>query len=79
MNIVASPIRSPSKMKLSKILGSDAPSSPRSLLSPLEQIPLWLTADYGPDEISFNMEGKVKGGTLRALVIASASHEGRGG
>lgn len=43
-----------------------------------EPTPVWLLSDYGPDEVSFNMEGQIKGGTLQALVIAGASHEGRG-
>lgn len=67
-------------MKLAKILGPDSPSSSpmRSNVSLPESVPAWLGSDYGPDEISFNMEGQVKGGTMRALVIAAASHEGRG-
>lgn len=75
----ASPTRSPSKMKLAQILGTDSPVSPmRSSISLPEAVPGWLGPDYGPDEISFNMEGQVKGGTMKALVIAAASHEGRG-
>ena len=50
----------------------------RSTASLPEAVPAWLGPDYGPDEISFNMEGQVKGGTMRALIIAAASHEGRG-
>ena len=41
-------------------------------------LPPWLGPDYGPDEVSFNIDGQVRGGTLKALVIAATSHEGRG-
>lgn len=67
-------------MKLAKLLGTADPNaSPmRSTASLPENVPVWLGADYGFDEISFNMDGQVKGGTMRALIIAAASHEGRG-
>ncbi|KAI5479345.1 cell division control protein Cdc25 [Pseudohyphozyma bogoriensis] len=69
------PAASPSKKKLAKLLGPDAPSSSKPKG---EATPPWLAADYGEDEISFYPENKqVKGGTLRALVIAACSHEGR--
>lgn len=84
----SSPTKSPSSQaKLAKLLGSDLPESKsggsgvggRSMsLSIKEPTPNWLLPDYGPDEVSFNMEGQIKGGTLKALVIAAASHEGRG-
>lgn len=70
-----------SNSKLAKILGSDpsdGTTSPTRRSTGSEPVPPWLGPDYAPDEVSFNMEGQVKGGTLRALVIAAASHEGRG-
>ena len=74
-------LASPSRTKLAKVLGPDSPgsgaSSPVRSMSYVEQLPPWLGPDYGPDEISFDMENRVRGGTLTALVIAAASHEGR--
>ncbi|GAA6018725.1 hypothetical protein JCM10207_005556 [Rhodosporidiobolus poonsookiae] len=37
----------------------------------------YLDRDWGDEELSFTMENTVKGGTLRGLVIAATSHEGR--
>lgn len=70
-----------SNTKLAKLLGTDphdTSPSPSRRSTNSEPTPSWLGSDYGPDEVSFNMEGQVKGGTLRALVVAAASHEGRG-
>ncbi|BGP16758.1 hypothetical protein JCM10213_002149 [Rhodosporidiobolus nylandii] len=39
--------------------------------------PWYLDRDWADDELSFTMENTVKGGTLRGLVIAATSHEGR--
>ncbi|ORY87394.1 hypothetical protein BCR35DRAFT_330390 [Leucosporidium creatinivorum] len=75
-----SPSKSVSNTKLAKLLGTDphdTSPSPSRKSTNSEPTPPWLGPDYGPDEVSFNMEGQVKGGTLRALVIAAASHEGR--
>ncbi|KAI9219122.1 ras guanine nucleotide exchange factor domain-containing protein [Blastocladiella britannica] len=41
-----------------------------------EQVPWFLATDYAPNEIVFNMEGLVKGGTLRSLVERLTVHEG---
>lgn len=79
--LAVSPSKSMSNTKLAKLLGTDphdTSPSPSRKSTNSESTPSWLGPDYGPDEVSFNMEGQVKGGTLRALVIAAASHEGRG-
>jgi hypothetical protein len=34
-----------------------------------------LEADYTPDDVSYNMEGQIKGGTLFALIAKLTSHE----
>ncbi|KAK4699672.1 hypothetical protein P7C70_g6587, partial [Phenoliferia sp. Uapishka_3] len=87
VGLLASPSR---KKDLAKILGKDAPrtlsgtrpSGPEPTWvggqSVEDQTPTWLEPDYGPDEVSFNIDRQVRGGTLRALVIAASSHEGRG-
>ncbi|KAM0745920.1 hypothetical protein T439DRAFT_360874 [Meredithblackwellia eburnea MCA 4105] len=84
-----SPVSSPTKKKdLAKILGKDAPRTAAGSTPPApeaawlgpnlaDQSPAWLEADYGPDEISFSADKQVRGGTLRALIIAATSHEGR--
>ncbi|KAI1315598.1 hypothetical protein EDD11_000608 [Mortierella claussenii] len=58
--------------KLKKMLGDDAPA-PKP--KPVEQ-PWYLGHDYSPADISFNMEGHVKGGTLPALVERLTLHDG---
>ncbi|KAI8341421.1 ras guanine nucleotide exchange factor domain-containing protein [Chlamydoabsidia padenii] len=40
-----------------------------------EERPWYLQYDYKPNEIVFNMEGSVKGGTLRALVVRLTLHD----
>ncbi|KAF9998234.1 hypothetical protein BGZ79_008086 [Entomortierella chlamydospora] len=58
--------------KLRKMLGADAPApKPKAV----EQ-PWYLGQDYLPSDISFNMEGHVRGGTLPALVERLTLHDG---
>ncbi|KAF9932637.1 hypothetical protein BGZ65_004393, partial [Modicella reniformis] len=58
--------------KLKKMLGDDAPApKPKAV----EQ-PWYLGHDYSPADISFNMEGHVRGGTLPALVERLTLHDG---
>ncbi|KAF9116951.1 hypothetical protein BGX27_008099 [Mortierella sp. AM989] len=57
--------------KLKKMLGADAPA-PKP--KPIEQ-PWYLGHDYLPADISFNMEGHVRGGTLPALVERLTLHD----
>ncbi|KAG0205022.1 hypothetical protein BGX28_003228 [Mortierella sp. GBA30] len=57
--------------KLKKMLGEDAPA-PKPKLT--EQ-PWYLGHDYSQADISFNMEGHVKGGTLPALVERLTLHD----
>jgi son of sevenless-like protein len=40
-----------------------------------DERPWYLQYDYKPNEIVFNMEGSVKGGTLRALVVRLTLHD----
>ena len=44
---------------------------------PVSFKPAFLIADYGPDDISFNVDNQIRGGTLKGLVIKLTSHEGR--
>ncbi|GAA5841182.1 hypothetical protein JCM11251_003229 [Rhodosporidiobolus azoricus] len=68
-----SPSRSSSK-NIQKLLGE----IPSNAGSPTEDVKPWyLDRDWYDDELSFTMENTVKGGTLRGLVIAATSHEGR--
>lgn len=68
------------------MLGKEAPRSlssqtpdPSTLGQNLvDAAPQWLESDYAPDEVSFNLDKQVRGGTLRALIVAATSHEGRG-
>ncbi|GAA5911589.1 hypothetical protein JCM6882_008046 [Rhodosporidiobolus microsporus] len=69
-----SPSRSSSK-NIQKLLG-EIPASIAS--SPTEDAKPWyLDRDWDDEDLSFTMENTVKGGTLRGLVIAATSHEGR--
>ncbi|GAA5883613.1 hypothetical protein JCM16303_004913 [Sporobolomyces ruberrimus] len=67
-----SPTRSSSK-NIHKLLGEGAPAD--AAFEPPK--PWYLERDYGDDELSFTMDNTIKGGTLRGLVIAATSHEGR--
>lgn len=75
-----SPTRS---KKLAKFFGEDAAAQvmanpPKSMTSAISTInkPAFLLADYGPDDISFNVDHQIRGGSLRGLVIKLTSHEG---
>ncbi|SCZ89388.1 BZ3500_MvSof-1268-A1-R1_Chr9g10391 [Microbotryum saponariae] len=63
--------------KLAKLTGESSYPTSSSLASVAEAVPPWLGPDYGPDEVSYNMEGQIRGATLRALIVAGTSHEGR--
>ncbi|GAA5906795.1 hypothetical protein JCM8208_000042 [Rhodotorula glutinis] len=67
-----SPSRSSSK-NISKLLGEGAPVDGTAQ----DVRPWYLERDWADDELSFTMENTIKGGTLRGLVIAATSHEGR--
>lgn len=60
--------------KLRKMLGSDVPM-PKPKNRPAEQ-PWYLGHDYSMADISFNVQGHVKGGTLPALVERLTLHDG---
>ncbi|KFH71109.1 hypothetical protein MVEG_03955 [Podila verticillata NRRL 6337] len=60
--------------KLKKMLGEDVPTPKPSKV--VEKTPWFLGHDYSPSDISFNMEGHVKGGTLPALVERLTLHDG---
>ncbi|KAK5823092.1 ras guanine nucleotide exchange factor domain-containing protein [Linnemannia elongata] len=61
-------------IKLNKIFGEDVvlsgPKTPKAV-----EIPWYLQHDHSTTEISFNMEGLVKGGTLPALVERLTLHD----
>ncbi|KAJ3195387.1 hypothetical protein HK101_000354 [Irineochytrium annulatum] len=67
--------------KIHQLLGAEAPTtSPRkgSTDSPLMSQPdkkWYLKYDYNPDDIVLNMEGKVKGGRIEALVERLTLHD----
>ncbi|KAJ3155701.1 hypothetical protein HDU86_004170 [Geranomyces michiganensis] len=72
--------RRPSKngSKIQQILGLEAPESPlpggpESPVTPVK--PRYLEYDYAPEDLVFSMEGKVKGGTLEALVERLTLHD----
>ncbi|KAG0219916.1 hypothetical protein BGX33_011390, partial [Mortierella sp. NVP41] len=60
--------------KVKKMLGDEAPA-PASKAKAQEQ-PWYLGHDYSQADISFNMEGHVRGGTLPALVERLTLHDG---
>lgn len=70
---------SPSKAtsrKLKKFFGDDAPAAVVAAAKPaVNERPWFLQYDYHPNEIVFNMEGYVKGGTLPALVERLTLHD----
>ncbi|CAO3564325.1 unnamed protein product [Mortierella alpina] len=59
--------------KLKKMLGEDAPT-PKPMK--VKKVPWYLEHDYSQADISFNMEGHVRGGTLPALVERLTQHDG---
>ncbi|KAH8925013.1 hypothetical protein BT69DRAFT_1318508 [Atractiella rhizophila] len=72
--------KSPQKKKrLEALLGPDY--TPNAVVNPPlvqeEAVPWFLGKDYTDEDISFSMEGGVKGGNLQALVAFLTSHEGR--
>ncbi|GAA6060607.1 hypothetical protein JCM10212_004586 [Sporobolomyces blumeae] len=67
-----SPTRTSAK-RLNKLLGDGVPVD--AAYEPAK--PWYLERDYGDDELSFTTENTIKGGTLRGLIIAATSHEGR--
>ncbi|KAH9814855.1 ras guanine nucleotide exchange factor domain-containing protein [Melampsora americana] len=68
--------RSPTRSrKLAKFFGEDAASQIIGAQPPSVK-PAFLMPDYGVEDISFNVDNQVRGGTLRGLVIKLTSHEG---
>ncbi|RCH83016.1 hypothetical protein CU098_000735 [Rhizopus stolonifer] len=66
----------PSSDKLKKFFGTDAPVETAANSTPtLNERPDFLQYDYGPNDIVFNMENNVKGGTLPALVERLTMHD----
>ncbi|ORZ00224.1 ras guanine nucleotide exchange factor domain-containing protein [Syncephalastrum racemosum] len=62
--------------KLKKFFGDDAPAAVVAAAKPsVNERPWFLQYDYNPNEIVFNMEGYVKGGTLPALVERLTLHD----
>ncbi|KAI8089221.1 ras guanine nucleotide exchange factor domain-containing protein [Halteromyces radiatus] len=65
-----------SSHKLKKFFGDDVPSSDIVTTNPTTaDRPSYLSYDYDLSDISFNMEGNVKGGTLAALVERLTLHD----
>ncbi|KAF9355905.1 hypothetical protein BGX26_005980 [Mortierella sp. AD094] len=58
--------------KLKKMLGEDAPT-PKPVK--VAEAPWYLGHDYSPSDISFNMEGHVRGGTIPALIERLTLHD----
>ncbi|KAI9101897.1 ras guanine nucleotide exchange factor domain-containing protein [Phlyctochytrium arcticum] len=64
--------------KLTKFFGEDSPTMKRanSGTTKISNKPqVFLAYDYGPDDISFNAEGQVNGGTFPALVERLTLHD----
>ncbi|GAA6009704.1 uncharacterized protein JCM10292_003626 [Rhodotorula paludigena] len=70
-----SPSRSSSK-NIQKLLG-EVPIEAKQQPGGQDRRPWYLERDWADDELSFTMENTIRGGTLRGLVIAATSHEGR--
>lgn len=68
-----SPSRGSAK-NIQKLLGE----LPPELMQAEPVRPWYLERDWNDEDLSFTMENTIKGGTLRGLVIAATSHEGRG-
>ncbi|KAI9481025.1 MAG: ras guanine nucleotide exchange factor domain-containing protein [Benjaminiella poitrasii] len=80
-----------SSSKLKRFFGDDAPipevttkdetndvipnTTSTASTNKVDERPAYLNYDYGPNDIVFNMEGQVKGGTLPALVERLTSHD----
>ncbi|RCH89195.1 hypothetical protein CU097_001042, partial [Rhizopus azygosporus] len=65
----------PSSDKIKKFFGDDAPLEVVGSKPATTERPDFLKHDYGPNDIVFNMEGNVKGGTLPALVERLTMHD----
>ncbi|RCH89238.1 hypothetical protein CU097_008696 [Rhizopus azygosporus] len=65
----------PSSDKIKKFFGDDAPLEVVGSKPVTTERPDFLKHDYGPNDIVFNMEGNVKGGTLPALVERLTMHD----
>ncbi|KAJ3103476.1 hypothetical protein HDU97_010059 [Phlyctochytrium planicorne] len=63
--------------KIHKLLGADAPPIPKGGKAPVstDNKPWYLSYDYSPDDIVFNMEGKVKGANLETLMERLTLHD----
>jgi len=78
------PVRKKPSNKLANFFG-EAPPSKNNKLSKFfgtegtkevaKQKPAYLLPNFGPGELVFNMEGKVKGGTLPALIERLTQHD----
>lgn len=70
-------VKQTSSNKLKKFFGDDAPLPETTVTNKpiINERPEYLQYDYGPNEIVFNMEGNVKGGTLVALVERLTLHD----
>ncbi|KAI9335569.1 ras guanine nucleotide exchange factor domain-containing protein [Pilaira anomala] len=65
-----------SNSKLKKFFGDEAPLAVVAASNPsIHERPDYLQYDYGPNEVVFNMEGNVRGGTLPALVERLTLHD----
>ncbi|ORZ34163.1 ras guanine nucleotide exchange factor domain-containing protein [Catenaria anguillulae PL171] len=81
----SSPPQTPYSAKLRKFFGDDVdpstlppiPQGPRGMSGEMDpDANAWfLGYDYAPNEIMFNMESQVKGGTLRALIERLTLHD----
>lgn len=70
------PSKQNSSNKIKKFFGDDAPLAAVAAAKPtVNERPHFLQYDYGVNEIVFNMEGNVKGGTLSALVERLTMHD----
>ena len=72
------PTKQTSSNKLKKFFGDDKPIpvvAVKASKPAEEEKPAFLQYDYGPNDIVFNMEGNVKGGTLPALVERLTMHD----
>ncbi|KAI8989948.1 ras guanine nucleotide exchange factor domain-containing protein [Pilobolus umbonatus] len=65
----------PKANKLTKFFGDDIPLNAGTAKPTANEVPSFLQYDYSPNEIVFNMEGNVKGGTLPALVERLTLHD----
>ncbi|KAG2218747.1 hypothetical protein INT45_003065 [Circinella minor] len=74
-NTPSSPTKN-TNSKLKKFFGDDAPAAVAAAAKPaVNERPWFLEYDYDANEIVFNMEGYVKGGTLRGLVERLTLHD----